>query len=149
MHLLLDVNVILDTMLQRAPWHQDADAVLQADADGHIACAVTTHSLATAFYVSRKAIGTAAARSAVRKYLAAFEILPIDKQAMLDADAMPGSDFEDNLLIAAAVSSSLDAIVPRNPADFSHSLIPVWTPEELVKRLSGGITPALPTTNLP
>ena len=49
MRVLLDVNVILDTMLQRAPWHQDADAVLQADADGHIVCAVTTHSLATAF----------------------------------------------------------------------------------------------------
>lgn len=153
MRVLLDVNVILDAMLQRAPWHQDADAVLKADFDGRIFCAVATLSLATAFYVSRKAIGEAAARGAVRNYLAAFEILPIDKQTLLDADAMPGADFEDNILIAAAVAASLDAIVTRNPADFSHSPIPVWEPAELLKRLSGPgsppVTGAGPATTPP
>jgi hypothetical protein len=127
--------VILDTMLQRAPWHQDTDAILQANADGHIACPVTTHSLATAFYVSRRAIGTSAARSAMRKYLASFEVLTIDKQVMLDADTMPGADFEDNILIAAAVASALDAIITRNVADFSHSRITVWEPAGLRRQL--------------
>jgi hypothetical protein len=28
MRVLLDVNVILDVMLQRPPWHQEADAIL-------------------------------------------------------------------------------------------------------------------------
>jgi predicted nucleic acid-binding protein len=140
MSVLLDVNVILDAMLQRSPWHQDADAILKADADGHVVCAVTTLSLATVFYISRKTIGTAAARRAVRKYLA-LEILSIDKQMLLDADAMPGTDFEDNILIAAAVSASLDAIVTRNTADFSHSTIPVWEPAELLKRLQGAGPP--------
>ena len=85
----------------------------------------------------------------MRNYLAAFEILTIDKQTMLDADSMLGPDFEDNILIAAAVSSSLDAIVTRNPADFLHSPIPVWTPADFVKRLSGGSTPVGPKTNPP
>ena len=107
MRVLLDVNVILDAMLQRTPWHQDADAILKAEADGDIACAVTTHSLTTAFYISRKTIGTAAARVAVRNYLAAFVILSIDKQTLLDADTMSGKDFEDNILIAAAISGRL------------------------------------------
>ena len=30
MRVLLDTNVILDSLLQRAPWHQEADAILQA-----------------------------------------------------------------------------------------------------------------------
>jgi hypothetical protein len=60
---------------------------------------------------------------------------------LLDADAMLGSDFEDNILIAAAVTSRLDAIVTRNPSDFSHSPIPVLEPAELLRRLTSGSPP--------
>ncbi len=67
----------------------------------------------------------------------ALEILAIDKQTLLDADVMPGSDFEDNILIAAAVTATVEAIVTRNPADFAHSPIPVLEPVELLKRLQG------------
>ncbi len=141
MRVLLDINVILDAMLQRPPWHKDADAILQAAALGQVTCATTTLSLATIFYVGRKVVGTAAARAAVRHYLAAFTVLPIDKQTLLDADALIGNDFEDNILIAAAVTASLDAIVTRNVADFSHSPIPVWDPADLLKRLPGGGSP--------
>jgi predicted nucleic acid-binding protein len=137
MRVLLDNNVILDAMLQRPPWHKEADAILQAAALGQVTCATTPLSLATIFYVGRQVVGTGTARAAVRKYALAFAILPIDKQTLLDADALPGSDFEDNILIAAAVAASLDAIVTRNRADFSHSPIPVWDPAELLKRLSG------------
>ena len=80
MRVLLDTNVILDAMLQRAPWHQEADAILQAAANGQVTCAATTLTLATTFYVGRKAVGNAAARAAVRRYLGAFTILPADKQ---------------------------------------------------------------------
>src|SRR5438552_3467352 len=111
MRVLLDINVILDAMLQRPPWHLEADAILQAAAQGRVTCATTTLSLATLFYVGRRTVGTAKARGAVRSYLAAFDILPIDKQTLLDADSSPGKDFEDNILIAAAISASLDAIV--------------------------------------
>ncbi len=141
MRVLLDNNVILDAMLQRAPWHQEADAILQAAALGQVTCATTPLSLATIFYVGRQVVGTVAARAAVRKYLLAFAILPLDQQTLLDADALPGNDFEDNILIAAAVAAALDAIVTRNGADFSHSPIPVWDPAELLKRLPGASSP--------
>jgi len=141
MRVLLDTNVLLDAMLQRAPWHKEADAVLQAAALGQVSCAATTLTLATLFYLGRKVVGTAPARAGVRNYLAAFAILPIDKQTLLDADAMPGNDFEDNILIAAAVAASMDAIVTRNLADFAHSPIPVWDPAEVLKRLQAGSPP--------
>jgi predicted nucleic acid-binding protein len=138
MRVLLDTNVFLDSIMQRAPWHKEADAVMQAAALGQVSCAATTLSLATVFYVGRKAIGTAAARAGVRKYLAGFLILPIDKQTLLDADTLPGNDFEDNIIIAAAVAASVDAIITRNVADFVHSPVPVWEPAELVRRLAAG-----------
>ena len=48
---------------------------------------------------------------------------------------------EDNILIAAAVTAALDAIITRNLADFAHSPIPAWDPPELLKRLPGGRLP--------
>jgi predicted nucleic acid-binding protein len=136
MRVLLDVNVMLYAMLQRLPWHKEADAILHAAALGQVTCVTTTLSLATIFYVGRQVVGTVTARTAVRTYLVAFDILPIDKQTLLDADALPGNDFEDNILIATAVTASLDAIVTRNKSDFSHSPIPVWEPAELLTRLA-------------
>jgi hypothetical protein len=51
------------------------------------------------------------------------------------------NDFEDNILIAAAVTASLDAILTRKGADFSHSPIPVWDPAEVLKRLASVAAP--------
>lgn len=34
MRVLLDTNVVLDAMLQRAPWHAEADAIFRAA--GHV-----------------------------------------------------------------------------------------------------------------
>jgi hypothetical protein len=93
------------------------------------------------FYVARKAVGIPKARAAVQKCLGGFSILPIDKQSLVDAQAMPWNDFEDNIVIAAAMTASVDAIVTRNVADFAHSPIPVWEPAELLKRLAGGKLP--------
>lgn len=138
MRILLDTNVILDAILRRPPWHKDADAILHAAALGRLTSAVASLSVATVFYVARKVVGTSAARSAVAKCLVAFDILTVDKQTLLVADTLLGSDFEDNILIAAAIASGLDAIVTRNPTDFSGSPIQVWEPAELLKRLAGG-----------
>jgi predicted nucleic acid-binding protein len=136
MRVLLDTNVLLDSMLQRPPWHADADAILQAAGHGEVTCAATVLSLANLFYVGRRVVGTDQARIGVQSCLNSFEIVAIDRQVLLDADALPGSDFEDNVQIAAAVASGLDAIVTRDPSGFAHSPLPVWSPAELLQHLS-------------
>jgi predicted nucleic acid-binding protein len=145
MRVLLDTNVLLDSTLQCPPWYQDADAILQAAALGQVSCAATSLSLARLFYVGRRAVGAAAARASVRQYLAGLTILPIDRQILLDADAMAGSDFEDNILIAAAVTAAVDAIITRNVADCVHSPVPVWEPADLLRRLAGPGSPPPPS----
>ena len=96
MRVLLDTNVILDSMIQRPPWHIEADLILEAAGQGQIFCAATPLSLATVFYVGRRIVGTAQAREDIRSYLRAFDIVPIDKQTLDDAQSLPGNDFVDN-----------------------------------------------------
>lgn len=149
MQVLLDTNVMLDALLQRAPWHVDADAILRAAAGGQVACAAASLSLANVFYVIRRLEGAAKARAAVRICLRAFDFLPVDAQTLTAADALPGTDFEDNIQIAAAVQANLAAIVTRDPAGFAASPIPVLSPTDLLKQLASPPTPPPPTAPSP
>ncbi len=146
MRVLLDTNVILDSVLQRNPRHAEANAILKAATHGQLTCAAAPTSLATVFYVARKAKGASVARSAVGRSIAGFEIVPLDKQTLLAADKLPGADFEDNILIAAAVAAAVDGIVTRNKAHFSASPIPVWAPSELLQKLAAGGPPPTPNS---
>ena len=87
MRVLLDNNVILDAMLQRVPWHRDADAILKASALGQVLCATTAAYRSQRFFTSvARSSGPPRLATAVRQYLAAFAILPIDQQTLRDAD---------------------------------------------------------------
>ncbi len=144
MRVLLDTNVILDSMLQRTPWHVEADAILQAAARGKVTCAVTALSIANLFYVGRRIVGEGQARSDVRTCLAVFTILPMNRQTLIDADAYPGPDFEDNIQIAAAVAAGLDAIATRDPSGFSQSPVTILSPVKLSQRLAQQQPPQQP-----
>jgi predicted nucleic acid-binding protein len=133
MNVLLDTNVLLDSMLQRPPWHVEADSILLAAKNGILRVALTPLTVAHVFYFFRKAVGSANARVEVRKLLTFSRILTIDLTPLLDADALAGSDFEDNIEIAAAATAGPDYIVTRNPADFAASPLPVISPADLVK----------------
>jgi hypothetical protein len=55
------------------------------------------------------------------------------RQTLDYARKLSGADFEDDLQIACAVQSQLDAIVTRDPAGFSSSVIAVYTTAQLLK----------------
>jgi predicted nucleic acid-binding protein len=136
MLVLLDLNVILDTLLQREPWRAEADAIWDANREGRIDARMSAAALPTLFYVVRKQTDLTRAHLAVTNCLQSMEIFPIDRKALEMATALPGSDFEDNLHIACAAEARLDAIVTRNPRDFAGSPVPVLTPAELLALLA-------------
>lgn len=138
---LLDTNVILDSMLQRPPWHVHSDAILHAAGRGEVTCLITALSIANLFYIGRRMVGTEQARTDVRTCLNTLPILAVDRQILVDADALAGSDFEDNIQIAAAAAMRLDAIVTRDLSGFSHAPMPVWSPSDLLQRLNQPSSP--------
>lgn len=73
--------------------------------------------------------------------LATLDIVPTDQATLLAAQALAGSDFEDDLQIASAAQVGVDAIVTRDPRGFSTSQIPVLTPADVVASLPGPATP--------
>jgi hypothetical protein len=136
MNVLIDVNVALDVILERQPWLGDSkgvwDACHQLRMTGHL---IAT-GLTNLFYIARRIIGTEKARAGVRMTLATFEVIPVGRLELEQADAMAGTDLEDNVCVACAVNAGLDVIVTRNPKDFASSPVPVLTPTELLALLA-------------
>ena len=133
---MFDTNVVLDVLLERYPFYDEAAALWNkcdaGELDGHVA-AVT---LTTIFYVARKLKGAEKARDAVALVLRAFNVATVDRQTLAAALQMSGEDFEDNVQITCAQAASLEHIITRDPAGFAASPIPVVTPREMLAGLS-------------
>jgi predicted nucleic acid-binding protein len=133
--LLIDTNIILDFLLQREPFFQNADLLFQAIDSGQIVGYVTATTLTDIYYVARRHTGRIEqARQAILETLTAMAICPVDRAVLESAFASGLADFEDAVQIACAVTQQLDAITTRDH-NFSSSSISVLTVEEVLQQI--------------
>jgi predicted nucleic acid-binding protein len=135
LRVLLDTNVVLDWLLDRKPWSDEALPLWQARDTGQLVTYIPASVLTDIFYIARRLVGEAAALAGVDRCLA-LEVVPVDKAILLRARTLPGSDFEDNVGMACAEAERLDFIITRNTADFQHSPITAIAPLALSNYLS-------------
>ena len=122
MHILFDINIVLDVLLKRKPWVTEAIAVWRANDEGQIIGYILASAMTDVFYIARRLAGLEIARTTVRTCLEAFEICTVDRQALEQAEALQ-NDFEDNLQIACANIAGIDAIVTRDKDGFKTATI--------------------------
>jgi len=133
---LFDTNVILDVLLQREP-HVAASADLLSRAEaGEIACLLCATTVTTLHYLAAKTIGTAQASAHLRNLLALCEVAPVHRPVLEKALDSGFGDFEDAVLHEAARQAAAEAIVTRNAQHFKKSVLPVFTPGELLRVLA-------------
>ena len=132
MRVLLDMNIVLDVLLQRMPWQIEAEAILAAVREGRLLCGAASLTVTNVFYVARRLVGLDRARKIVRECLQTLEIVDVGRRELEIADSFPGTDFEDNLQIAVAITDGSDAIVTRDKSGFRDSPVTVLTPLELL-----------------
>jgi predicted nucleic acid-binding protein len=133
---LLDTNVLLDVVLDRAPFVKDSGAVWRACDAGEFSGFVSANSITTIYYIVEKTRGRRVALDAVDQTLAAFEVSPVYRETLEAARGLGGPDFEDDVLVASAVISLVDCIVTRNSGDFASSSVPVYSPADFLARLA-------------
>src|SRR3954452_6869446 len=92
MRVLLDTNVVLDALLQRAPWVAEADAIWQAKDAGRLQAYVSASALTDIFYITRRLTDLGRARAFVRLCLDSLEICPVDRSTLESAEVLPGPD---------------------------------------------------------
>ena len=129
MRLFFDTNVLLDGLLLREPFADDAAhlfALVTTGAHTGILSATTATDI---FYIARKQVGSEPARSLLRDLLRLFEVAPVDGPVLFAALDLPGfPDVEDAVQPEAARLAGADATVTRNTADFDGCAVEVINP---------------------
>jgi predicted nucleic acid-binding protein len=133
---LIDTNIVLDFLLQREPFFQDAELLFQAIDAGEIVGYVTATTLTDIFYISRRHTrSTEQAQQAVSETLTAMVIYPVDRAVLELAFDSGLDDFEDAVQIFSAVAQALEAIVTRDTQGFLSSPISVLSVQELLQQV--------------
>lgn len=123
--LLLDTNVLLDVVLDRAPWADDATRLLQRIHEGAARGFVASHALTTVHYVVERDAGRARATTAVSDFMELLDVVPLDASDFQRALALDLRDFEDAVQVAACLKAEADVLVTRNPRDFRHAPVEI------------------------
>ncbi|EFK08473.1 toxin-antitoxin system, toxin component, PIN family [delta proteobacterium NaphS2] len=135
MKILFDTNVILDVLLDRKPFSDDAAFLMSFVEQSEIMGFICATTVTTIYYLAAKALGHQAASRHIRTLLNLFVVAPVNRVVLEGAAASKLKDFEDAVIHASAIHAGAEYIVTRNSADFKESRLPVFSPTDLINNL--------------
>jgi len=103
-----------------------------------VAGLLAAHAVTTTHYLDAKAVGAPSAHETTEALLSVFDVAPVDASVLRSAAALGWGDFEDAVTAAAARAATCDALVTRNPRDFTGAPVRVLTPAEVLAWLRAG-----------
>ncbi len=136
MKTFFDTNVILDVLLDREPFSNEASLLLSKVELSEITGFICATTVTTIYYITNKALGPQAASHHIQSLLSLFVIAPVNRFVLENAIASKFKDFEDAVLHAAACHAGAKYIVTRNIIDFKYSNLPVFAPREFISALA-------------
>ncbi len=134
MRILVDTNVLLDSLLGRQPYYDEADAIIRLCAERKVQGYMAAHSIPNMFYILRKDFSEDDRREVLLNLGRILIVDGIDSSKIIAALSDKSfSDFEDCLQSKCAESVNADYIVTRNVKDFSNSKVRAVLPNEFLK----------------
>lgn len=133
---LFDTNIILDVLLDREPFSNDASYLLSKVEQSEITGFISATTVTTIHYIVTKALGSQAASRHIQSLFSLFAIAPVNRIVLENAAASKFDDFEDAVLHEAARHAGAKYIVTRNIIDFKNSKLPVFQPAEFINILN-------------
>ncbi|SHG46888.1 Predicted nucleic acid-binding protein, contains PIN domain [Thermosyntropha lipolytica DSM 11003] len=128
MKILIDTNVIIDYLVDRMPFADHAEQVLELCRSGKVEGFLTASTITDIYYVVRKAAGREKTLEAIRTLCSILDIADVGKADVLGALELEMKDFEDALIAQCARRIRAECIITRNIADFAASPVPAKEP---------------------
>ena len=136
MRLLIDTNVILDYLLSRENFREQARKVFDLVKYKKDFEFVSSSAVTDIFYHLNKALRNSfEAQDQILEFIDVLSVLNVTEQDIRAALKLRWKDFEDAVQYAVAQSNGVDAIITRNAKDFERQDIPVMTPTEFLEQL--------------
>jgi predicted nucleic acid-binding protein len=133
MKILIDTNVILDALMNRAPWAKAAQGVMLAIAEEKAVGCITASTFTDIYYLLRKHLNDRErTKRTLRGLLSVISVLDVNGKDCEEAFELPMPDYEDALLAHCAKRHMIDKIITRNVKHFDGSPVKVIRPEDFV-----------------
>ncbi len=134
MKILVDTNIIIDTLTGREPFRESAEQIFILAANQIEDMYITASSATDIYYLVRKHLhNTEQSKNTMSKLYQLFGILDVTANDCQDALLLDMKDYEDAVISCCAKRNQMDYIVTRNIKDYEHSKVKVLLPEELLK----------------
>lgn len=131
MKFFLDTNILLDFILQRELFFNDAVQILDFAVRESIELYTSSQSVITSFYLSEKELKAKNLKTVFAQLFDYIQIAAVNSdmiKASLNSDI---KDFEDAVQVFCAHQiENLEGIITRNLKDFSNTGIRIFSPTE-------------------
>ena len=135
MKILLDTNIVLDVLADRAPFAEEAATIFKLCETRQVEGVIYALTIPNLVYVMRKELERDQISGVLQKLTAIFEVADMRAEDLRKAAALPIPDFEDALQSVCAQRIKADYIVTRNIKDFLQSKVMAVKPSELLERI--------------
>jgi len=134
MVVLIDTNVIMDSVLRRVPHNACSDKIIELCCAGTIKGCIAAHSITNLFFILRKDMSVTERREMLLELCTELAVVSINSDKIISALKNDNfSDFEDCLQDECAVDFDADYIITRNISDFNGSKVKAVEPSEFLE----------------
>ena len=135
MKLLIDTNVVLDVLADRAPFAESSKKIFKLCEVKKVEGYISALSVPNIVYILRKELDAARVKEIVEQLTLIFDVADLKDDDLKKAAALNFADYEDALQSVCAARIHADFLVTRNLKDFKESKVMAVEPEELLKRI--------------
>jgi predicted nucleic acid-binding protein len=137
MKVLLDTNIVIDYALERQPFWQNSEQIFLLLQQDRFIGYISASTVSDLYYIIRKQRGHSWTLNFLERLVKFCPVATVDRSVITMAFVANFSDFEDAIQYSTAVASQMDAIVTRNPSDFTNATaLQIFTPEQLIQSIA-------------
>lgn len=135
MKVLIDTNVILDVLCNRADFVDNSLKVFRFCEANQISGCISALSVPNIVYIMRKELDGERIKEILTTLTSLFTVIDLRESDLIKAADLEFTDYEDALQSVCATRAKANYIVTRNIKDFKHSAVPAIKPSELFERI--------------
>jgi len=137
MNVLIDTNVILDLLIKREPFYENAARIRLLSEKGYINSYISASAVTDIYYIAKKELND---KDAVIELLSTLlmttNIAAVTETSIHEALGLKWDDFEDAVQYVVGQNISADYIITRNARDFADSHIDIISPEAFLEKVT-------------
>ena len=134
--ILIDTDVVIDIVLDRAPHASAAVELMDRIELGIERAAVAWHTISNLYYLVSPVRGDIETRDFISELVSIVAVAATDTSSIRFAISLPMSDFEDAMQVSAARACGATHIVTRNLVDYQRSPVPATSPQDYLNALA-------------